>query len=998
LLSFNVFLLGAGRPARGIKPSALKKIALNTKAMDWQIHSFESVSSLHKIHYLGGYHVQDVINAYPQINYTVVPDWQERSILHTLLKAPFAGQPAITAYSDTLFRTDTVTKMLAIEADVVFCVDSRWKERFNSRQAEDIFLAETVKVAFCPGLTIEAEFTGLIYLSAEAVSHLTNIDEAAIGSSLPDLLIYLEKLGLSVKPFDVKGDWAELNSPDDIARLILGTKSETLARLESRVQRSHIGKQVSFTCEQWRDDSKAVLQDIAEVFSGTNLIVRSSSKAEDGWFSSNAGGFESLLNVDGEDQSAILEAIEVVIASYGELSDNQDQILVQKFLTGVRAAGVVFTCSLETGAPYYRFNFDDKTQSTESVTAGTHGNLRTVIVSRFATEHLNAVEPALVPVLEAVVELEELLGFDKLDVEFAVDNFGIVHIFQVRPIAVDHSEYEVPMAEIKASLLQSQEAFRAMQAPSPFVLGEKTLFANMPDWNPAEIIGVRPKPLAFSLYRQLITNEIWAQQRVEYGYRDVRPNPLISSFSGQPYVDSRASFNSFIPAALPEQAAIRLANAYINLLSDNPQYHDKVEFDVVFTIWTPGYFKTASARLLPYGILSDDVVQLEAALKDITNQALVRLQDDTKTIEVMNSRRKAITHSEMPVIDKVFALLDDCKRFGTLAFSHAARAGFVATTLLKSFVETGVLTEERRLAFLKSFNTVAGEIERDKYAYQTGELSADTLISQYGHLRPGTYELLAQAYWEDSERYLFSGAHHVPVEKTIFVFSSEEIKKIGDVLVELGSSLTVDELCRYLIEAIQSREYVKFEFTRNLSATLDYCVELGTELNLSREELSFLTYGDLEELKLNVPSSEHLSKLIDIRKRDYTITSSIELPSLIQRDADFYCFERLTSQPNFVTANKVDAEVQILDSSQEFEITNKIVMIPQADPGYDWLFGHGISGLITQFGGANSHMAIRAAEIGLPAAIGVGEKMYEKVSKMKQVELDCANQVIREVL
>ncbi|NQY42139.1 MAG: hypothetical protein HRT87_02185, partial [Legionellales bacterium] len=71
-------------------------------------------------------------------------------------------------------------------------------------------------------------------------------------------------------------------------------------------------------------------------------------------------------------------------------------------------------------------------------------------------------------------------------------------------------------------------------------------------------------------------------------------------------------------------------------------------------------------------------------------------------------------------------------------------------------------------------------------------------------------------------------------------------------------------------------------------------------------------------------------------------------------------------------------------------------LIPQADPGYDWLFGQGISGLITKFGGANSHMAIRAGEMNLPAAIGVGEKLYERIMKMDVVELDCANQVIRE--
>ena len=41
--------------------------------------------------------------------------------------------------------------------------------------------------------------------------------------------------------------------------------------------------------------------------------------------------------------------------------------------------------------------------------------------------------------------------------------------------------------------------------------------------------------------------------------------------------------------------------------------------------------------------------------------------------------------------------------------------------------------------------------------------------------------------------------------------------------------------------------------------------------------------------------------------------------------------------------------------------------------------------------------AIRSAEIGLPAAIGVGEKLYEQIADMKRVELDCANHTIRKV-
>ncbi|MEH6478322.1 MAG: hypothetical protein V7727_21705, partial [Sneathiella sp.] len=308
----------------------------------------------------------------------------------------------------------------------------------------------------------------------------------------------------------------------------------------------------------------------------------------------------------------------------------------------------------------------------------------------FAQQQLEQVEPVLVPVLKSVQELEHLLVFDKLDIDFAIDEEGLVQIFQVRPIVVDHSEFEDDLEFVQSGLESCVAHFQSQQVSQPFIHGQKTIFANMPDWNPAEIIGTRPKPLAFSLYRHLITNDIWALQRAEFGYRDVRPCPLIHSFAGQPYVDARASLNSFIPAILPEESAIRLASAYLNFLSDNPQYHDKIEFDVAFTIWTPCFEENARQRLTPYGVTEDDIRQLETALKNITAAALTRLPDDVASLAQLTQRRNEIGSSDLAEIDKIFLLLNDCRQYGTLAFSHAARAGFVATTLLKSFVSTTV--------------------------------------------------------------------------------------------------------------------------------------------------------------------------------------------------------------------------------------------------------------------------------------------------------------------
>ena len=75
---------------------------------------------------------------------------------------------------------------------------------------------------------------------------------------------------------------------------------------------------------------------------------------------------------------------------------------------------------------------------------------------------------------------------------------------------------------------------------------------------------------------------------------------------------------------------------------------------------------------------------------------------------------------------------------------------------------------------------------------------------------------------------------------------------------------------------------------------------------------------------------------------------------------------------------------------KKIDFNKKIVLIENADPGFDWLFNFNIKGLITKFGGANSHMSIRCNELKIPAAIGVGEKIFEDIKHNDQLILNCA--------
>jgi phosphohistidine swiveling domain-containing protein len=78
------------------------------------------------------------------------------------------------------------------------------------------------------------------------------------------------------------------------------------------------------------------------------------------------------------------------------------------------------------------------------------------------------------------------------------------------------------------------------------------------------------------------------------------------------------------------------------------------------------------------------------------------------------------------------------------------------------------------------------------------------------------------------------------------------------------------------------------------------------------------------------------------------------------------------------------------DEVDKIHLKGKIIIIEGADPGFDWIFSQKIAGLITKYGGANSHMAIRCAEFSIPAAIGCGEQRFDLLLKSNQVHLDCA--------
>ena len=81
-------------------------------------------------------------------------------------------------------------------------------------------------------------------------------------------------------------------------------------------------------------------------------------------------------------------------------------------------------------------------------------------------------------------------------------------------------------------MLKLEKKISKLQEKNYDLLGNTNFFGVMPDWNPAEIIGTKPKPLSLSLYKELITDHIWSKNRSIYGFKSLEAHHLMTVFYG----------------------------------------------------------------------------------------------------------------------------------------------------------------------------------------------------------------------------------------------------------------------------------------------------------------------------------------------------------------------------------------------------------------------------------------------------------------------------------
>lgn len=761
--------------------------------------------------------------------------------------------------------------------------------------------------------------------------------------------------------------------------LDVSTKAKTLAYLE-RYQKSlnfKIPKSYYFTKENYNKNQENILKKILKIFGKCQLIIRSSSNEEDQINKTMAGKYDSFQNVS-NNKDKLNYYINLVLKKF---KNKNDQVLVQEYIDNVDIAGVVFTRNLNNNGPYYYINYDTSGK-TNFVTGGLYfEETKNQVVCRYKYKKSSKFKK-LISICNA---FEKIFLNDRLDIEFCIKNKKII-IFQCRSLS---RMKNIDDKSILSMLVNIEKKVKKIKLPSPFLSGNTTYLSNMADWNPAEMIGSKSTQLSLSLYSELITDNVWAKQREDYQYQTVSNQPLLFNLGGSAYVDLRLDLNSFLPKKIPNQIKKKIINHCLNIIKKKPNLHDKIEFEVMETC-----FDLETKKNLKKYLKINEVKIYEKYLKKITEDIICDdyLERETKKINYLKEKIKIIKLSNLSQVQKIYFLVQNCKKYGTLPFAGAARCAFIATKILKTLNKFKILHINDIENFYSSTMSITTEMNNLIYKIRKNKVSKKIFFERFGHLRPSTYSITSKNYHEEFNKYFPKDVNISLKEKKKFILSKDKIGKIDKIFKKNNIKFNANKFLNFCKKAIFYREEFKLIFTKCIDEIFLNLISLGKELKIKRDEFEHISINTI----LNSYNNLDLKKFKQIlkdeiknNKKNFYYRKLIDLPDVILESSDIYNFEKKNSMPNYITERSITSKSIMFKNLKDNKyLKDKIVILESADPGYDFIFSYSIKGLITKYGGANSHMSIRCLELGIPAIIGVGEVRFKQLSKAKIININ----------
>lgn len=239
----RAIIIGAGRGRRLMPTTADTPkcyASVNGRSLlDRALDSFAG-ADVTDLCFIGGYQIDKVRRDYPQLKFRHNDGWEDNNILLSLMHAEdLMDDGFVCCYSDTLFTSEVVRRVLQNPADIALSVDTRWLDRYEHRSqhppddAEKVITSNGLVTRVHRGITPDeayGEYTGIAKFTAEGAASLRDhfhqarqkfagkpFREASIFEKSYLILLLQEMIeaGIPMAHSDTPGHYMEVDTQED---------------------------------------------------------------------------------------------------------------------------------------------------------------------------------------------------------------------------------------------------------------------------------------------------------------------------------------------------------------------------------------------------------------------------------------------------------------------------------------------------------------------------------------------------------------------------------------------------------------------------------------------------------------------------------------------------------------------------------------------------------------------------------------------------------------
>jgi choline kinase len=209
------------------------------RLLDWASRAFKE-AGVTDICFIGGYQIEKVQRDYPHFTFRHNTGWEHNNILLSLMHAEdLMGDGFVCGYSDILFTSEVVRRVLRHPADIALSVDTRWLDRYQHRSQHPPDDAEKVTVSNgwvtrvhrkIEASAAHGEYTGLAKFTSAGAARLREafrqaratyagkpFREAAVFEKAYLIHLYQQMIedGVKMAHADTPGNYMEVDTQED---------------------------------------------------------------------------------------------------------------------------------------------------------------------------------------------------------------------------------------------------------------------------------------------------------------------------------------------------------------------------------------------------------------------------------------------------------------------------------------------------------------------------------------------------------------------------------------------------------------------------------------------------------------------------------------------------------------------------------------------------------------------------------------------------------------